>query len=95
MVWLLEKQQGDMVQPFGHFRWSLKRQSPDYKERVFDLFKPINKDTRVIKIFYSRVAVITFRHDITLCLGASHAAWHNVHKRRDSKHITARSWTLE
>ena len=30
LVSLLKKQQADIVQPFGHFRWSLKRQSPDY-----------------------------------------------------------------
>ena len=31
LVSLPKKQQVDMVQPFGHFRWSLKHQSPDYK----------------------------------------------------------------
>ena len=30
LVSLPEKQQDDMVQPFGHFRWSLKRQSTNY-----------------------------------------------------------------
>ena len=32
LVTLPKRQQVDMVQRFGHFRWSLKRQSPDYKK---------------------------------------------------------------
>ena len=31
---LPKKQQDDVVQPFGHFRWSLKRQSADYKKPI-------------------------------------------------------------
>ena len=36
LVSLPKKQQDDMVQPFGHFRWSLKRQSPDHSVQTAD-----------------------------------------------------------
>ena len=44
-------------------------QTPRNKQRrMFDLFKLINKDTTVIKYYFS-VVVIIFRHDITFHLG--------------------------
>ena len=46
-----KKQQYDMVQSFGHFRWGLKRQSPDFWN-VFYHFKSCKKDAGLISILF-------------------------------------------
>ena len=76
--------------------------TPRYKhyQRIFDLFRLINKDTTINNKYTILALLLSSFGMILLCISVlllliPHAKWYNVHRCRDSKHSTVPFRTLE
>ena len=63
LVSLPKKKQDDMLQPFVHFRWSLKRQSSDYKWKGETFYVVLLQKQAIGQLFVEDIYIFP----ITLC----------------------------